>query len=806
MKLFITILASLMLASVNTGNVLTTNTNEEIEQVNWSNFDSLPSDFELFNRSDKNYTEISFSDGEMIVAHNNSAVKNTKYYGALIQINKSKYYQDFIFEMEFDATSALNEKSFIGLMYRGQKTTSYLSGYLSKYQYGGGSYFVGIDTKPTFYNDALVSSPKLDNGVHTIKVEVKKNDAYQYLDGSLISISDLRSKDTYLGYTKPKGQLGLLVSNLTLNVKNISLKGNSEAPSNTSPIIETYQDGNNLINAPTVVSEITSSSDLVFSNGKLPSNAILTIDESLNVIDANKAVIDTLDDAIKNKLQNKIISIVRLNTINEGLVLANYLKENTDIIDLSIVSSDPSILKQVKENVSYIRAIYEANEYSINLPKIANSCLANTIILPSSLASRENVEYIHARFKAVWLKVDSSSKMDIYNAINTGAYGLVSSDYGLIYDAYQDYGTDSFLRRSFNPAHRGLANTYNENSLNGCMAAIDAGATHIEIDAYLTTDNEIVIMHDGSVDRTTDGSGSIEAKSLAEVKQLNLDLKQPFEKVPTLDEMITGMKQKNSDCVMILEIKSGNLKLIDKLKELIEKYDFSDHIVVISFSLPVLKQMRLVLPEIPTSYLGAINAATFVEALKNMGEYNTGVDTTRGSANKTFNEQYLKDRGILGFYWTYSSKEEFSKDASTGLIGLTTDVADANAKDMYMIRAKDSSSREKLSIGSPIEVISRTYDGTENTEVGEIFYLEEYETNYKVIAKLQNSKGTYYSNMVTVTKEAKSVEDDSSSSDGGSSSSEGNGLSIGVISGLAAGLCVVAIGTAVIVFRKKKKR
>lgn len=806
MKLLATILSCLMLTSISMGNAVSTYASEEVEEANWSNFESLPADFELFNRSDKTYTDISFSNGEMVVAHNNAASKNTKYYGGLIQINKSKYYQDFTFEMEFDVSSALNEKSFIGLMYRAQKTTTYLSGYLSKYQYGGGCYFVGIDTKPTFYSDSLVSSSKLDNGTHTIKVEVNKNSAYQYLDDTLISTSDLRSKDSYLGYTKPKGQVALLVSNLTLNVKTMRLKGNSEAPSNTSPIIETYQDQNNIVNAPTVVSEISSSSDLDFSSEKLPSSVILSIDENLNVVDRNKEIIDTLDNVISNKLQHKIIPIIRLDSINEGLALVDYLKENTSLLDLSIISSEPSILKKVKENVSYIRAIYETNEYSEDLPKIANANLANTIVLPASMASRENVEYIHARFKTVWLRIDSSSKMDIYNAINSGAYGLVSSNYLSVYETFQDYGTDSFVRRSFNPAHRGLANTYNENSLNGCMAAIDAGATHIEIDAYLTTDNEIVIMHDGSVDRTTNGTGNIEAKTLEEVKQLRLDIKEPYEEVPTLEEIINGMKQKQSSCVMILEIKSGNLKLIDRLNELIDKYDFSNQIVVISFSLPVLKQMKITLPEIPTSYLGTINSATFIDAMKNMGEYNTGVDTTRGAANKTFNEQYLKDRGILGFYWTYSTKEEFSKDALAGLIGLTTDVADANAKDVYMIRMEDSFSSDSLTIGSPIEVTSITYDGSENTEVGEIFYLEENESSYKVIAKFRNSTGTYYSNMANIVKQAKPIEDNSSNSSNQSTSSGGCGGSIIAISGLAASLSLVVIGLAFASLKKKEER
>ena len=68
--------------------------------------------------------------------------------------------------MEFKITSAVNEKSWVGLMYHSQQETNYLSGYLNKYQYGGGCNFIAIDDKATFYNDIEKSSSKLNNDYH----------------------------------------------------------------------------------------------------------------------------------------------------------------------------------------------------------------------------------------------------------------------------------------------------------------------------------------------------------------------------------------------------------------------------------------------------------------------------------------------------------------------------------------------------------------------------------------------------------------------------------------------------------------
>ena len=93
-------------------------------------------------------------------------VKNKQYFGSLLRLDKNKYYQNFTFEMEFKITSAVNEKSWVGLMYHSQQETNYLSGYLNKYQYGGGCNFIAIDDKATFYNDTEKSSSKLNNDYH----------------------------------------------------------------------------------------------------------------------------------------------------------------------------------------------------------------------------------------------------------------------------------------------------------------------------------------------------------------------------------------------------------------------------------------------------------------------------------------------------------------------------------------------------------------------------------------------------------------------------------------------------------------
>lgn len=79
--------------------------------------------------------------------------------------------------------------------------------------------------------------------------------------------------------------------------------------------------------------------------------------------------------------------------------------------------------------------------------------------------------------------------------------------------------------------------------------------------------------------------------------------------------------------------------------------------------------MKRLLPEIPTAYLGQVTSKKFVEALKIMGEYKTSVDTNKKS-DANFNEQYLKDHGLVGYYWTYGTQQDYEKASSLGLVGL----------------------------------------------------------------------------------------------------------------------------------------
>ena len=69
--------------------------------------------------------------------------------------------------------------------------------------------------------------------------------------------------------------------------------------------------------------------------------------------------------------------------------------------------------------------------------------------------------------------------------------------------------------------HRGAANLVAENTLLSMQTAIDLGVDQIETDVHLTKDQQLVIMHDQTVDRTTNGTGRVAESTLAQIKRLD---------------------------------------------------------------------------------------------------------------------------------------------------------------------------------------------------------------------------------------------------------------------------------------------
>jgi len=130
-------------------------------------------------------------------------------------------------------------------------------------------------------------------------------------------------------------------------------------------------------------------------------------------------------------------------------------------------------------------------------------------------------------------------------------------------------------------AHRGGAALAPENTLAAFEKSNDIGADYFELDVYLSTDDSLMIIHDGTVNRTTNGYGSIESMSYNELRQFDagswFDSEFTGEKIPTLSESLFLAKNCSNEVKVVIEIKSTNPEVPEKVVEIVQKLINSCH-------------------------------------------------------------------------------------------------------------------------------------------------------------------------------------------------------------------------------------
>ena len=165
-----------------------------------------------------------------------------------------------------------------------------------------------------------------------------------------------------------------------------------------------------------------------------------------------------------------------------------------------------------------------------------------------------------------------------------------------------------------NIAHRGFSADYPENTMLAFAKALEAGCDGIELDVHLTKDKEIVIIHDESVDRTTNGNGFIQDMTLAELRRFDAGR---GEHIPTLDEYFDLVQ--NTDILSNIELKNNICRYPGMEAIVIEKIlarKLLGRVILSSFNHHSMLECQQLAPEIPCGFLTdcwLIDAGTYTE-------------------------------------------------------------------------------------------------------------------------------------------------------------------------------------------------
>lgn len=154
-------------------------------------------------------------------------------------------------------------------------------------------------------------------------------------------------------------------------------------------------------------------------------------------------------------------------------------------------------------------------------------------------------------------------------------------------------------------AHRGAPYTTRtpENTLAAFRAAIDGGAGALELDVRATADDELVVLHDETVDRTTDGRGIVAQLTLDEVQALDAG---DGEHVPTLIEVLDLAR--DADVPLFVELKDAAENPItgEQIVDLLQTEEMLDAVTIQSFDARVLTEVSDLAPGIETCWLTGI--------------------------------------------------------------------------------------------------------------------------------------------------------------------------------------------------------
>lgn len=210
--------------------------------------------------------------------------------------------------------------------------------------------------------------------------------------------------------------------------------------------------------------------------------------------------------------------------------------------------------------------------------------------------------------------------------------------------------------------HRGAADLVPENTLPSMAAAIELGVNELETDLRLSKDGEIVLMHDATVDRTTDGHGAVNDLTLAQLRALDAG---HGERIPTFVELLEA-----TDIPLQIEIKDP--LVIEPLAELLRSLPASDvaRLRPTSFDRDCVRRMAEILPEGYNGLISKESPSSLLDDAAALGARRVLVGLDGVSADFI---AHAHDRGFGVDLWPVSTAEHVRTAVELGADGFTTD-------------------------------------------------------------------------------------------------------------------------------------
>lgn len=220
--------------------------------------------------------------------------------------------------------------------------------------------------------------------------------------------------------------------------------------------------------------------------------------------------------------------------------------------------------------------------------------------------------------------------------------------------------------------HRGFRSLYPENTRISFQKAVEIGVDAIEFDIHPTKDRQIVVAHDATVDRCSNGTGLIHDMTLSELRKLDFGIKKDPSfagtQILTLEETLDCIYSLNPEMYLLLEIKEDDDECTKQALDICKKYNVFRNGLLLSFVVPQLQLVKRLDPTItlqgfPYRYLANPPAKTY-------SLYNKTCIWTNEATNAEI--QDFHDQGIAVDICAVDNEQQFQKALSLDCDSITT--------------------------------------------------------------------------------------------------------------------------------------
>jgi glycerophosphoryl diester phosphodiesterase len=233
-------------------------------------------------------------------------------------------------------------------------------------------------------------------------------------------------------------------------------------------------------------------------------------------------------------------------------------------------------------------------------------------------------------------------------------------------------------------SHAACAGHAPENTLAGLRLALHMGADAVEIDVHLSADGIPVLIHDDSVDRTTDGHGPVASQTLAELRRLDAGARSPFEmfrdeKIPTLPEVLELTRGR---ALLVIEIKPPGIE--EPVLEAVCAAEALDWAMIWSFHPGVVSEIRRREPRLPAGLLTLSLSDAIAQQALELGAQAVSVLHQNVSDERV----RLAHRKSLAVHaWTADQPTQMRRLVAAGVDGIVTNFPDRARSLLRSLRA-----------------------------------------------------------------------------------------------------------------------